>query len=202
MQPTQFDRSLSPAEFLLAQQALVAAEPAVQTVAPAQPVFVAAQPVYLHMPYVGSGSLVARFFACLVDDLICGAIVVAAYLVAVCVSGALLALGAAADSPSGVFAGVAAIGLAIPLAAFCCFAYAVSFETGPSQATLGKQLFGLKIVTTTGHRITATQSIGRLLVKSILSPLLFGAGFWIALFTDRKQSLHDIAASTVVVRSR
>jgi len=50
-----------------------------------------------------------------------------------------------------------------------------------------------------GDRISMLRSFGRELAK-LISALPLGIGFLIAAFTSRKQALHDMIASTLVVR--
>ncbi|NRQ35538.1 RDD family protein [Nonomuraea sp. NN258] len=68
--------------------------------------------------------------------------------------------------------------------------------------TLGKKLFGLRVVRETGQRITVGQAALRQLVAAVLWAIccvgaLVDLG-WI-LFDPRKQAVHDKAAKTVVV---
>jgi len=69
------------------------------------------------------------------------------------------------------------------------------------QATFGKALLGMRITSYQGNRIFFLRSVGRELAK-ILSSALFLLGYILAGFTARKQSLHDLLASTYVVRAR
>ncbi len=94
-------------------------------------------------------------------------------------------------------AGVAVFGL---LAAFGPLAYFVWLSASDRQATFGKQLCGLKIQHAgSGEGVSLLRSLGRELAKFVSSALLF-IGFLMAAFTGRKQGLHDMLASTVVVR--
>jgi len=74
------------------------------------------------------------------------------------------------------------------------------FESSESQATIGKKLMKIKVVDTNGERISMSKGIIRAVGK-IISSLIFGIGFLMALFTNNKQSLHDKIASTFVVNS-
>jgi uncharacterized RDD family membrane protein YckC len=73
-------------------------------------------------------------------------------------------------------------------------------ECSARQATLGKQLLGLQVSTVAGERLSFLRSLGRNLAK-IISGLPLYIGFLLAAFTSRKQALHDIIASCVVVRA-
>ena len=70
---------------------------------------------------------------------------------------------------------------------------------GATAATLGivwtvQALTKVNLVTNTG------QSIGRLLTMVFLSSAFLGLGYFLALFTEKKQALHDLVAGTVVVK--
>jgi uncharacterized RDD family membrane protein YckC len=75
--------------------------------------------------------------------------------------------------------------------------YWATMESSPWQATLGKRIFGLVVVDLTGKRISFARATGRYFAK-VLSSLFF-IGFIMAAFTARKQALHDMLASTLVV---
>ncbi len=66
------------------------------------------------------------------------------------------------------------------------------------QATVGKMILGLKITDTDGRRINFGRALLREMAK-ILSGFLFMIGYIMAAFTEKKQALHDIIASTIVV---
>jgi uncharacterized RDD family membrane protein YckC len=72
-------------------------------------------------------------------------------------------------------------------------------ESSARQATLGKMALGIMVTDTDGHRITFGRATGRYFAK-ILSGLILGIGFLMAAFTQKKQALHDILASTLVVK--
>ena len=72
------------------------------------------------------------------------------------------------------------------------------FESSASQATPGKQAMGMKVTDLNGARIGFGQATGRYFGK-IVSGITLGIGFIMAGFTERKQALHDMIASTLVV---
>ena len=72
-------------------------------------------------------------------------------------------------------------------------------ESSRWQGTLGKHLGGLKVVNTSGQRISFLRACVRYLAKISLSGLLFGIGFWMIGFTSRKRGLHDVVAGTLVM---
>lgn len=80
-------------------------------------------------------------------------------------------------------------------------AYKVVLEAGQRQATLGKRAMGIKVTDLQGRRISTGRAFGRS-CGSILSGLLLCLGFVMAGFTKKRQALHDVLASTLVVNAR
>ncbi|MEK7356959.1 MAG: RDD family protein [Bdellovibrionota bacterium] len=81
------------------------------------------------------------------------------------------------------------------------FFYAPILESSEIRATLGKHLMGIQVADLSGRRISLKAAVIRNLLKIVSSALLF-LGFVVALFTRRKQTLHDLLADTVVVYGR
>ena len=79
------------------------------------------------------------------------------------------------------------------------FVYFAAMQASARQATYGKALLGLKVADHAGNRISFLRSLGRELAK-LVSAIPLMVGFLLAAFTQRKQALHDMVASTVVVR--
>ena len=77
--------------------------------------------------------------------------------------------------------------------------YAALMESSPGQATIGKKALGLKVTTTDGGRISFGQATGRHFGKW-LSAILLLIGYLMMLWDDRKQTLHDKMAGTLVVK--
>lgn len=76
--------------------------------------------------------------------------------------------------------------------------YYAGMESSSRQATIGKSLMGIYVVGLDGQRISFLRATGRYFAK-ILSALIFMIGYIMAAFTARKQALHDIIASTLVL---
>jgi uncharacterized RDD family membrane protein YckC len=94
-------------------------------------------------------------------------------------------------------AGAALFGV---IAGFGPFAYFVWLTASDRQATFGKQLCGLKVRhAASGEGISLLRSLARELAK-IISAAILAIGFLMIAFTGRKQGLHDLLASTEVVR--
>lgn len=78
------------------------------------------------------------------------------------------------------------------------WAYFSFLESSPAQGTFGKQAVGIKVTDMNGDRITFLNAAGRNFAKVLSSCCLIG--FIIAGITEKKQGLHDMLASTLVVR--
>jgi uncharacterized RDD family membrane protein YckC len=84
--------------------------------------------------------------------------------------------------------------LAVILAGY----YHVVFETSPLRATPGKALMKLSVVKSDGRQLTIKDSCIRY-VLSFFSGMFVCLGYLISLFTDKKQTFHDMMADTVVI---
>ncbi|NBS23526.1 MAG: hypothetical protein EBS78_06045 [Altererythrobacter sp.] len=67
--------------------------------------------------------------------------------------------------------------------------------------TLGKIAVGIIVTDTNGNRITWLRALGRYFAK-ILSGIVLLIGHIMVAFTERKQGLHDMICSTLVVKGR
>lgn len=76
--------------------------------------------------------------------------------------------------------------------------YFAGMESSSRQATLGKSVLGIYVTDLDGNRISFLRATGRYFAK-ILSGLILGIGYIMAAFTARKQALHDMLASTLVL---
>ena len=82
----------------------------------------------------------------------------------------------------------------------CNFTYLVTMEASSYQGTLGKRLFRIHVVDDQGHRLTIARSVGRSLGRFVSNYIPFGLGYLIVIFTSKKQTVHDIISSTLVVK--
>lgn len=81
------------------------------------------------------------------------------------------------------------------------FFYAPVLESSPLGATIGKHLMGIQVKDLSGGQITFRAAFVRNLLK-IASTVLLLIGFVFALFSEKKQALHDLVADTTVVYGR
>ncbi len=72
-------------------------------------------------------------------------------------------------------------------------------ESGPNQATIGKKAMGLIVTDVDGGRISFGQATGRFFGRYISVLILF-IGYFMNLWDDRGQTLHDKMAGTLVVK--
>jgi uncharacterized RDD family membrane protein YckC len=91
-----------------------------------------------------------------------------------------------------------AINLLIEMAYWLYFA---SLESSVWQATVGKKLLGLYVTDLDGKRITFARASGRFLGLSFEHLTLF-IGCFMAGFTSKKQALHDMIASCLVLKRK
>jgi uncharacterized RDD family membrane protein YckC len=77
--------------------------------------------------------------------------------------------------------------------------YYTMFEASIWQATPGKRVLRLYVADLNGQRVTFARAAARNFAKMI-SSLTFLVGYLVAGFTEKKQALHDILASCLVLR--
>ena len=92
----------------------------------------------------------------------------------------------------------ATINIASLLIGWLYFALLESSERG---ATVGKMAMGLRVVTDKGERLSFMNATGRYFAK-IISAIILCIGFIMIGFTERKRGLHDMIASTLVIKVR
>lgn len=80
---------------------------------------------------------------------------------------------------------------------FVTIAYGTLLE-GLKGATLGKMALSLKVLGADESELSMLQALGRNVSKQFVSGFLF-ISFFFPLFTQRKQTLHDMIASTIVI---
>lgn len=79
--------------------------------------------------------------------------------------------------------------------------YFAIMESSKLQATVGKLAVGVVVTDLNGERLTFGRATGRYFAK-ILSSVILCIGYIMVAFTERKQGLHDIVASTLVYKTR
>ena len=84
---------------------------------------------------------------------------------------------------------------------FWCWLYFALFESSRFQATPGKRAMGIVVTDLAGRRIPLGRASLRYAGK-LLSGLILMLGFVMAIFSPRKQALHDRLAATLVLRAQ
>ena len=77
--------------------------------------------------------------------------------------------------------------------------YFTLMESSKFQATIGKMALGLIVTDLNGGKLDFSKAFIRNLCKIISNAIMF-IGYIMAGFTEKKQALHDMIASTLVVK--
>ncbi len=79
--------------------------------------------------------------------------------------------------------------------------YGAAFESSAWQATPGKRAFRMRVTDLDGERISFLRATGRHFAKNLSALPLFG-GYFLAAFTQKRQTLHDMIAECFVVEGQ
>jgi uncharacterized RDD family membrane protein YckC len=147
-----------------------------------------------------------RFVAYLVDHLILGIGVMAVFIPLFFLMGGVALLeslprqGSERLEPgqlAGLLTMIFAFAGASLIVQWLYFAY---LESGEKQGTWGKQLLGLYVTDLLGNPISFGRASGRFFAKLITGLIPLGIGYIMAGFTERRQALHDMIASSLVLK--
>ncbi len=146
-----------------------------------------------------------RLLAYILDAIVLGIFAVPILIGA----GMMMGLGAAiGDLPRGgdpfamgfppVFVGFLSVFLLVTV--FGGWLYYALLESSEWQATAGKKVLGLAVTDLAGARVSFARASGRHFAKIITSLIPLGIGYILAGVTEKKQAIHDMLASCLVVR--
>jgi len=150
-----------------------------------------------------------RFVAYIIDQLVIG---LAGFIIAVPILIGIVAFGFKLSflkdssdffSEGGLMMVGGIIGLVVLAAIFSLlmkWLYYSLMESSKYCGTLGKMALGIKVVDMDGNRISFGRATGRYFSR-IITNMTFLIGYIIAGFTEKKQALHDMIASCLVIRS-
>ena len=145
-----------------------------------------------------------RFVAYLIDPVILGIVCMILIVVVVFASGIAAMIRNMPENPTpdmflrGAF--VLAILALVAITTVITWLYYAWMESSPSQGTLGKMAMGL-IVTDMQYRpVSFARASGRFFAKFITGLIPLCIGYIMAGFTAKKQALHDMIASCLVLR--
>jgi uncharacterized RDD family membrane protein YckC len=143
-----------------------------------------------------------RALAYLVDAIVLGVFIVPILAAAAMMTGVVAAIGGLGDPfRDGIppaFAEFAAIVLLVTLGG--TWLYHALLESSEWQATAGKKVLGLVVTDANGKRVSFARASGRHFAKIITGLIPLGIGYILAGVTEKKQALHDMLASCLVLR--
>jgi uncharacterized RDD family membrane protein YckC len=167
-------------------------------------------------PHAGVGAIVyasnvtyagfwLRVVAYLIDGLIIGLVMMLLMVPLFLMMGGvslLTSLSQAGNHPdqTAVWAFMSLIAILSGVGMLGQWLYFAYMESGEKQATWGKQALGLYVTDLSGNRITFGRATGRFFAKLVTGLIPLGLGYIMAGFTERKQALHDMIASCLVLR--
>jgi len=145
-----------------------------------------------------------RFVAYIIDDFILG---IVGFFLSIPFVGAIVffafRIAEAEGDTEKIFLGIAgilgAVLMLIMVITVVGWLYYALMESSKQQATLGKMALSLKVTDMSGNRISFGRATGRYFGK-IISGAIFMIGYILAGLTEKKQALHDIIASCLVIR--
>ncbi len=155
----------------------------------------------MDQPGVSYAGFWKRFVAYIIDDIILSVAGVIIALPLGAIFGLSFLSGASGDAESAaplLALAASAIGLAIVGVVVASWLYFALMESSANQGTLGKMALGIKVTDLEGNKISFGKATGRYFGK-IVSGMILYVGFIMAGFTEKKQALHDIMASCLVV---
>jgi uncharacterized RDD family membrane protein YckC len=107
------------------------------------------------------------------------------------------------DHPEELYRWAPFISLIVLLTSFSMvvqWLYSAYLESGEKQGTWGKQFLGIYVTDLAGNRISFGAATARYFAKIVTGLIPFALGYIMAGFTERRQALHDMIASTLVLR--
>jgi uncharacterized RDD family membrane protein YckC len=100
----------------------------------------------------------------------------------------------------GMIGGImAAMGSMWLISTAIAFLYFAIMESSKTQGSIGKMALSIKVTDLNGDRISFGKAALRVIGKYI-SGLILCIGYLLAAFTEKKQALHDMIASTLVTK--
>jgi uncharacterized RDD family membrane protein YckC len=154
-------------------------------------------------PYAGFW---LRLLAYLIDHVVLG--VIFAFVALVAIAG--VGIGYFRSIVRGVqdgngefpFALISTILFALLIIFAVSWIYHAWMESSQYQGTLGKMALGLTVTDLMDQRITFGRASGRFFARIVSNLIPFEIGYIMAGFTEKKQALHDMIASCLVLRKR
>ena len=165
---------------------------------------IAVSPHWLPAPSRAYAGFWLRFLAHLIDGLITGLVFCALLIPLALMTG----LGATLRNihpgeqpdPAIIFAIISSLWIFFLGGLVGAWLYYAYCESSEWQATPGKKVLNMAVTDLNGNRISFGRASGRFFAKMISGLIPFGIGYIMAGFTEKKQALHDMIASCLVLR--
>lgn len=147
-----------------------------------------------------------RFVAYLVDGFLVGFVAIALFIPLFFLMGGVALFESlprhevAQPEPAQIAAILTLVFSFIGVSIILQWLYYAYLESGDKQATWGKQILGLYVTDLSGNPISFGRASGRYFAKLITRMIPLGIGYIMAGFTERRQALHDMIASCLVLR--
>ena len=109
-------------------------------------------------------------------------------------------VGMNADNPAVPLALISTIVFLLVVILLLSWIYEAGMEGSKHQATLGKMALGLFVTDLQGRPLSFAHASGRFFAAIITRLIPFGIGYVLAGFTEKKQALHDMIASCLVMK--
>ena len=147
-----------------------------------------------------------RFVAYLIDNLLMSVGLGFIFIPLAIMTGAIASIEAMATSrggqpdPAAIMGFISLILTFAAISVLLSWLYHAYFESSDWQATPGKRVMSIYVTDMNGQRLSFLHATGRFFAKIVSGLIPLGIGYIMAGFTERKQALHDMIASTLVVR--
>ena len=146
-----------------------------------------------------------RFVAYIIDGVVSGILFVVLLIPLFILTGAGAALGRISSGEdisdeAGAFLAFGFIFGLLSITVGVRWLYYALSESSTWQATLGKKMLNLTVTDMAGQPISFARASGRYFSKFITNLIPFAIGYILAGFTEKRQALHDMIASCLVLR--
>jgi uncharacterized RDD family membrane protein YckC len=146
-----------------------------------------------------------RFVGWLIDSFVSGFAFVVLLIPLFVLTGAGAALsrigsGEDISDDAAVFLGVGFLSGFFGILLLVSWLYYALSESSSWQATVGKKILNLYVTDISGKPISFGRASGRFFARIITRMIPFGIGYIMAGFTEKKQAIHDMIASCLVLR--
>ena len=183
----------------------VSPAPAPGVATPVLPGQAAVSPHWLPTPARSYAGFWLRVVAYLIDSMLLGVVFLAICIPLAMATGLGTVLrGFHPDrepDPAMIFALISSMWIVILVLVLGGWLYYGYCESSEWQATPGKKVLNVIVTDLNGNRISFGRASGRYFAKLITKLIPFGIGYIMAGFTERRQALHDMIASCLVLRS-